>query len=72
MPRRYYLLIKPNEVYRGDEITMLSFSGLHKTGLIYCKDGRKERTSGHYISFMDVIQKGFYKEIPPEEAALIL
>ncbi len=45
MPRRYYLLIKPNEIYHGDDIIMLSFSGLHKTGLIYYKDGRKERVS---------------------------
>ncbi len=72
MPRRYYLLIKPNEVYRGDEITMLSFSGLHKTGLIYYKDGKREQTRGYFESFTDVIKKGFYKEIPLEEAALIL
>ncbi len=72
MSKRYFLLINPDKIFHGDKIIMLSFSKLHETGLIYYKDGRKERTTGCFISFRYAIKKGFYKEIPPEEAALIL
>lgn len=70
--QRYFLLIKPNEVYRGDEINIISFKDRSDSiGTIYYKNGHKERTQGSFSTFIDVLVKA-YKEILPEEATLII
>ena len=64
--------MEPKEVGRGKDILMLSFRVFQMdTGLIHYRDGGKQSTI-HYDGFIDLINRGIYKEIPPEEAALII
>lgn len=72
MSRRYFLLIKHNEVFAGKDILMVSFvNRKNGNGVIFFKDGRREPTKSNYSLFIPAIER-YYEEISIEEAALII